>query len=134
MFKILLWLQWMNSCWIFLIHFRDKWGNEIMDCFFNKLLYFLILFSRIHSKNLIKIRVSQLLKRFKHNFIIDTWRFRKCNHLKKYKLRFSLGGGQNLERRNVEQPIFRNFKIANIKITKDESFHGFIFEFISFVS
>ena len=31
-----------------------------------------------------------------------------------------LGGGQNLERRNVERPIFRNFKIANIKITEDE--------------
>ena len=28
------------------------------------------------------------------------------------------GGGQNLELRNVERPIFRNFKIANIKITK----------------
>ena len=40
------------------------------------------------------------------------------------------GGGQNLERRNVERPIFRNFKIANIKITKDELFDSFIFEFI----
>ena len=28
--------------------------------------------------------------------------------------------GQNLERRNVERPIFRNVKITNIKITKDE--------------
>ena len=36
------------------------------------------------------------------------------------------GGGQNLERRNVERPIFRNFKIANIKITKDELFDHFI--------
>ena len=43
------------------------------------------------------------------------------------------GGGQNLERQNVEQPIFRNFKIANIKITKDELFDNFIFKFnISF--
>ena len=41
----------------------------------------------------------------------------------------NLGGGQNLERRNVERPIFRNFKIANIKITKDELFDHFIFEF-----
>ena len=39
------------------------------------------------------------------------------------------GGGQNLERRNVERPIFRNFKIANIKITKDELFDSFISEF-----
>ena len=31
-----------------------------------------------------------------------------------------MGSGQNLERRNVERPIFRNFKITNIKITKDE--------------
>ena len=40
-----------------------------------------------------------------------------------------MGGGQNLERRNVERPIFRNFKIANIKIKKDELFDNFIFEF-----
>ena len=29
-------------------------------------------------------------------------------------------GSQNLERRNLERPIFRNFKIANIKITKND--------------
>ena len=28
-------------------------------------------------------------------------------------------GSQNLERQNVERPIFWNFKITNIKITKD---------------
>ena len=39
------------------------------------------------------------------------------------------GGGQNLERRNVERPTFRNFKIVNIKITKHELFDNFIFEF-----
>ena len=38
-------------------------------------------------------------------------------------------GGRNLEQWNVERPIFRNFKIANIKITKDELFDNFIFEF-----
>ena len=32
------------------------------------------------------------------------------------------GGSQNLEGENVERPIFRNFKITNIKITKDELF------------
>ena len=42
-------------------------------------------------------------------------------------------GGQNLERRNVERPIFWNFTIANIKITKDELFDNFIFEFIFFI-
>ena len=40
------------------------------------------------------------------------------------------GGGQNLERRNVERPIFRNLKITNDKITKVELFDSFIFEFI----
>ena len=40
-----------------------------------------------------------------------------------------LGGGQILERRNVERPIFRNFKIANIKITKDKLFDSSDFEF-----
>ena len=40
------------------------------------------------------------------------------------------GGGQNLERRNVEQPICQNFKITNTKITKDQLFDSFIFESI----
>ena len=34
-----------------------------------------------------------------------------------------------MERRNVQQPIFRNFTIANIKMTKDEVFDNFIIEF-----
>ena len=53
-----------------------------------------------------------------------------------WKLRFLINtsifwrsGGQNLERRNVERPIFRNFKIANIKITENKLFDNFIFEF-----
>ena len=32
-----------------------------------------------------------------------------------------MGGGQILKRRNVQQPIFRNLKIANIKITKHQA-------------
>ena len=40
-----------------------------------------------------------------------------------------MGGSQNLERRNVERSVFRNFKIANIKMTKDELFDSFIIEF-----
>ena len=40
-----------------------------------------------------------------------------------------MGEGQNLERRNVERPIFRNFKIANIEIMKGELLDNFIFEF-----
>ena len=40
------------------------------------------------------------------------------------------GGVQNLERSNVERPIFRNFKITNIEIAKDELFGYFIYEFI----
>ena len=39
-----------------------------------------------------------------------------------------MGGGQNLERRNVERPVFRNFEITNIKMKKDELFVHFIFE------
>ena len=38
--------------------------------------------------------------------------------------------GQKLERRNVERPEFRNLKISNIKITKDELIDSFISEFI----
>ena len=41
-----------------------------------------------------------------------------------------MSGSQNWEGRNVDRPIFRNFQIANIKITKDELFDNFIFEFI----
>ena len=40
------------------------------------------------------------------------------------------GGVQNLEWSNVERPIFRNFKITNIKIAIDELFDYFIYEFI----
>ena len=39
------------------------------------------------------------------------------------------GESQNLERRNVERLIFRNFKITNIKITKNELLNDFIFKF-----
>ena len=45
-----------------------------------------------------------------------------------------MGGGRNLEQRNVERSIFRNFKISNIKITKHELFDSFIIEFIFFIS
>ena len=41
-----------------------------------------------------------------------------------------LGGRQKLEQLNVERKIFRNFKIENIKITKDDFFDLLIFEFI----
>ena len=40
-----------------------------------------------------------------------------------------MGGSEILESRNIKRPIFRKFKIANIKITKDELFDSFIFEF-----
>ena len=40
------------------------------------------------------------------------------------------GGVQNLEWSNLELPIFRIFKITNIKIVKDELFNYFIYEFI----
>ena len=40
------------------------------------------------------------------------------------------GGGRNFERRNLERLTFRNFKIVNIEIPKDEVFDSFIIEFI----
>ena len=40
------------------------------------------------------------------------------------------GGDQHLERPNVEPPIFRNFEISNIKITKVHLFDFSIFKFI----
>ena len=41
-------------------------------------------------------------------------------------------GGPNFERRNIERLKFRNFKVANIKITKDEFFDSFIIVFFHF--
>ena len=41
--------------------------------------------------------------------------------------RYEWGGIQNLELSNVEQPIFRNLKITNIKIAKEKSFDYFIY-------
>ena len=51
----------------------------------------------------------------KKNFIFTLW--------------FNTGGVQNWEWLDVERPIFRNFKITNIKIVKDELFDYFIYEF-----
>ena len=44
------------------------------------------------------------------------------------------GRGQNFERRNVERLKFRNFRVANIKITKDEFFDSFIIVFFHFLN
>ena len=41
-----------------------------------------------------------------------------------------LGGGQNLERQNVERSVFRSFEISNIKIMKVELFDFSILEFV----
>ena len=57
-----------------------------------------------------------------------TLKFDKVN-AKHVNVLMKQGGVQNLERRNVERRIFRNFKIANIKMTKDELFDNIIFKF-----
>ena len=44
------------------------------------------------------------------------------------------GGGQNLERPNVEQPIFRKFETSNIEIMKVELFDFFQNLFVIFTS
>ena len=49
--------------------------------------------------------------------------------ISKFRIADPIWRDQNLERQNIEQPIFRNFKIPNIRITKDELFDNFIFEF-----
>ena len=43
-----------------------------------------------------------------------------------------LGGGQNFERRNIVRLKFRNFKVTNIKITKDEFFDTLLSYFFIF--
>ena len=55
--------------------------------------------------------------------------FENCR--RQFKKNF--GWGQNLERRNVERPIFRYVNIANITITKNELLDNFIFELIFFI-
>ena len=49
-----------------------------------------------------------------------------------WKKDIAMGGVQNLELSNVERPIFRNFKITNIKIAKDELFSYFMYDFFVF--
>ena len=44
-----------------------------------------------------------------------------------------MGGGQNLERSDVERPIFRKFETSNIEITKVKLFDFFIFKFIFYI-
>ena len=51
-------------------------------------------------------------------------------------LNFQTGGGQNFKRRNVERVTFRNFKIAIIKITKNDSIvllSNFFFFFLEII-
>ena len=57
-------------------------------------------------------RISQL------NKFSELFQFRKLSKLQ--KIENLEGAGEHLERPNVEQPIFRNFEISNIKIKKDE--------------
>ena len=47
--------------------------------------------------------------------------------------RGKLRGVQNIELSNVEQPGFRNFKMMNIKIAKDELFDYFLYNFFLFI-
>ena len=63
---------------------------------------------------------------FVYTFTID----KISNVHNKFRSLIIMGGIQNLEWSNVERPIFRNFKITNIKIEKDELFDYFIYEFI----
>ena len=64
----------------------------------------------LNLKNLEKIQILTIRKIQKIINIEWTNNFKICQFL---------WGGQNLERQNVEQLIFRNFKITNIKMTKD---------------
>ena len=51
-----------------------------------------------------------------------------------HRIQTAVGGGQNVEHRNVERMIFRNFKTANNKITKDELFDSFVANLIFNIS
>ena len=87
--------------------------------FFNYKVCFYILWGASLS-----VQIRQILHRTRWNLL----------HLLIYVVSYvinklSLSGGLISERRNVERPIFRNFIIANIKITKDELLDSFIFEF-----
>ena len=49
-----------------------------------------------------------------------------------FRIEFT-GGDQHLERPNVERPIFWNFKISSIEITKVQLFDFSILEFVFFI-
>ena len=80
-----------------------------------------------------RLRFALLVDRFLDKNV-ELYYTRTCGNKKHENLRMMwMGGGQNLERRNVERPVFRNFEIANIRITKDQLFDNFIFKlFFSF--
>ena len=40
---------------------------------------------------------------------------------------------RTMKQKNLERAIFRNFKIANIKITKDQLFDHLIFDFLEII-
>ena len=55
-------------------------------------------------------------------------KFSEFNNLEKW-VGFKIWNDE-MEWRNLERSIFRNFKIANTKMPKDELFDSFIIEFI----
>ena len=72
---------------------------------------------------------SKFSKNFNHRPFAEKKRLlAHCFDFTKTMISHLWVGGRNLERRNVELPIFRTFKITNIKMTKDELFDNFIFE------
>ena len=121
-------VSWIR--WIFKIWFHDK--KKLNNSNFSKILNPRQILTKFRMK------CYSVLVQSRTELELDDWWFEGCTSWmvwskfsRKFKIkkferfdRFCLnsvpkGGGQNLERRNVERPIFQNFKIANIKITKN---------------
>ena len=80
-------------------------------------------FKRITLNIQVKIFTTQLFK----NTTGSLWSWCVLHEIK--EVCSQRGGGQNFERRNAGL-TFRNLKIANIKITKNDLFYSFIIKFI----
>ena len=77
-----------------------------------------IFFGRV-AENFGYPKVFGYLNAFGYSNIFGYWNLAGYWNLFGYLNAYG-GGGQNLERQNVERYIFQNLQIANIKMTKDE--------------
>ena len=125
-------MHFQKRCWFMDVEvwnrFTQKPARDPLRLFVNDAveskhdsLYITFNFSHLFFFNFLFIcsKILTVIDGKTNNF---NWRSANCYYLP--------GGGQNLERPNVERPIFRKFETSNIEITKVVLFDFSISEFI----